>query len=282
MLEGVFFFLAELRGARRRRLAAWLSPHFAAAAGAASLGNRPLGAVVGGRRVGVVSRVVPHVLDVARGVARDWVPLGLARVDHGLGDVVVLEHLGRLDERRREAHLDVPLDVAVEEEDARVVGLDAQPRVRAAVDADDVSPRRRGAGVAGPVKDAGAALRSLNDLELVAVQVEGVDCWIKIVDDDLDNVTVVDDERQDRSVHTRVCIVGSDGRRSIQGRCLLHDVCLIVEAHTEVDLQVSLRLLAVDIVVVLTEECCSRLCKDQSSGSRSCRLDPRPAFHREE
>jgi hypothetical protein len=75
-----------------------------------------------------------------------------------------------------------------------------------------------------------AACGSIDDLELVTMQVKGVDSWVEVVDNNVNNVTVLDDEGQDGAIDIRVCVCIADSSRSIQGRCFLANVRLIVEA----------------------------------------------------
>lgn len=143
-----------------------------------------------------------------------------------IGDGKVAEPLGGLDDGGRETHLDVPLNVAVEEVDAGVLGLEAQNGVGVAHDGDGVAARgllvEAGAGDAGP--DACAGSGASDDLEVVAVEVEGVVGFVVVVDDDVDDVTVVHDEGVDGAVDEGVGVVLAGGGGRVEGGHLLVDI----------------------------------------------------------
>jgi len=130
-----------------------------------------------------------------------------------------------LDNGGSETHLDVPLDVAMEEPDAGVGGIEADDGMRVWHDGHGVAARR-GAGVAAvrarPV--ARAAGRTGQDLEVMTVQVERVRCGIDVIDDDLDDIAVIDDEGVDLAVDIWVGVVVTRGCRTVERRHLLPDV----------------------------------------------------------
>ena len=141
------------------------------------------------------------------------------------------EPVGRLDDGRRQAHLDVPLDVAVEQPDARVVGLEAQHRERVRHDGHRVAHRRRRRVVDVPGRPvARPRARAVEHLEVVAVQVERVRGIIDVVDDDLHDIAVFNDEGVDLAVDDGVGVEVAGGRRAVQGGDLLADVGEVVEA----------------------------------------------------
>jgi len=158
----------------------------------------------------VLGRIPNHAAGIQRilhGAAR--IPLVpnarlLASVNVVLRNLGVPQLLGRLDDGGRQPGLEVPLDVAVEQVHARVVGLEPQHRVRLGHHHDGVAPGRYrvvlvvGERGAGPVARSGGG--SAQNLEVVAVQVEGVGDKVVVVDDNVDNVAVRDDE----GVHTAV------------------------------------------------------------------------------
>lgn len=98
--------------------------------------------------------------------------------------------LGRsFDEHECETGFDVPLNMTMEQRDARVVNFEADDCVPVSVDEDGVSPHRGGwsvflvvggDGEGWPV--IGTPARARDDLEVVAVHVEGVGAPVVIGD----------------------------------------------------------------------------------------------------
>jgi hypothetical protein len=151
-------------------------------------------------------------LSVAGSITSDGNVLSLADVDVLLGDGVVVELLGRLDEGRREAHLNVPFNVAVEEEDTGVVGGEAQDGVGVGVDSQDVTAGGSSAGArVATAPNTGIRGSPLDDLELMAVQVEGVDGSVQVVYNNVHSVIVVDNERGDITVESSVDVLVAEG-----------------------------------------------------------------------
>ena len=195
-------------------------------------GNLPI--ISGGRHrdeaggIGVVTNVTGRIA-LVRNV------LLLAGVDVVVREREALELIGRLDDGGGQTHLDVPLDVAVEEPDARVVGLEAQDGEAAGVDRDRVALGRLAVvvGVAlGPL--AGSGLGPVEHLEVVAVQMERVVGTVQVVDDDLDHLVALDDEGVDLAVDLGVLVVVARGGGAVQGGHRLLDVRLVVEAGARV------------------------------------------------
>ena len=128
----------------------------------------------------------------------------------------------------------MPLDVAVEEEHARVGGLEPQDGVGPGVDGDDVAHGRLGGEAVGAARVvARPAAGAVHDLELVPVQVEGVDGVVVVVDDDVDDVVGRHDERVDLAVDYGVGVVVARRRGRVQGRDFLGDVGLAVDTSTK-------------------------------------------------
>jgi hypothetical protein len=151
-----------------------------------------------------------------------------------VGDYVAPQLLGRLNDGGYKAHIDMPLDVAVEQEDAGVVGREAQHNVRVAVDRDNIATRRRAGIVVGPAwPPTRPATGSVNHLELVAVQVEWVYGEVQVVDDQLNHIPVRDDERIDEAVHDGVGVSVAHRHGRVQRRDFLRDEGISVEAGAE-------------------------------------------------
>jgi hypothetical protein len=87
-----------------------------------------------------------------------------------------LDVQGRLDDGGDEPGRDVPFDVAVEEPHTRVVGAKSEDGVAVGVDEDRVAAHRGGREVFldGGVVEAGFIVAAMDDLESVAVEMEGV------------------------------------------------------------------------------------------------------------
>lgn len=151
-----------------------------------------------------------------------------------VGEGEAAQAVGGLDEGGGQAHLDVPLDVAVEEPDARVGGVEAEDGVRVGHDGDGVAQGRRGGVVdvaAGPA--AGAAARAVEHLEVVAVQVERVRRRVQVVDHDLHHIAVVDDEGVHLAVDGRVRVGLARRRGAVERRHQLRDVRDVIEARSD-------------------------------------------------
>ena len=105
-----------------------------------------------------------------------------------------LQRGGRLDEDRDQARRRVPLDMAVEEPHAWVVGAEANHEVAQRLHQQRVAARRhrrelRLCGVCRVV-DAGVFVGSAEHLEVVSVKVERVFARVLIVELDLDYVAL--------------------------------------------------------------------------------------------
>lgn len=127
----------------------------------------------------------------------------------------------------------MPLDMAVEEPHARVVRLEADDKVAVALDDEGVAADR----VAGETdvavvgERAGVFLGAVDDLELVAVEMEGVLAVVFVVEDDFNDFVVLEDVGDgvcavDAGVR---CVVGADGEGAVKGGDLGEDVGFVVE-----------------------------------------------------
>ncbi len=120
----------------------------------------------------------------------------LARLDLVLRDFEVTEVIRSFDEGRLETRGDVVFDVAMEEPDAGIIRLESPDRVAILVQHDGVSAdgcRGDVGGVcAGP--DSSVRGRSFEDLELMAVEMHGVEVVMAVVDDKLDDLSVFEYE----------------------------------------------------------------------------------------
>lgn len=127
----------------------------------------------------------------------------------------------------------MPLNMTMEEEHARVIGLESEHGIRFGVDGKDITHGRllrETVGAAWIV--AGSAARPVHNLELMPVQVEGVDGFIVIVDDDVDDVTRRYDERVDLAIDNWVGVVIASGGSSVQTWDLLRNAGQTIETST--------------------------------------------------
>lgn len=150
------------------------------------------------------------------------------------GEGLAGQELGCFDDCGRESHFNMPLDMTVEKKNARVISFEPQHGVGVGVDVDDVAPRWLGGeatGAAGVV--ARSALRTAHDLELVAVEVEGVTSVVLVVDDDVHDGVVTHDERVDVAIDDGVGVGVACGGGGVQRRYLLGDVGLAVDACSD-------------------------------------------------
>ena len=95
----------------------------------------------------------------------------------------------------------MPLDVAMEEPDAWVVGDEAEDHVAVGSHEHGVAAHGHGRefGVVLWVVHSGLFLRAVDYLEVVTVKMEGMLAWIHIVQNNLDNFVLLE--------HLRMCIV---------------------------------------------------------------------------
>lgn len=124
----------------------------------------------------------------------------------------------------------MPLNMAMEQKDTRVIGFEAEHGVRVGIDLDDVSTRWLGgesAGAAGVV--ACSTFRTAHDLELVAVKVEGVDGIVLVVDDNVYDGVVTHDEGVDVAVDDGIGVGVPCGGGGVQSRHFLGDVGLAID-----------------------------------------------------
>lgn len=105
-------------------------------------------------------------------------------------------HLRRgFDESAGQPLGDVPFDMAVDEPNSWVIGAEAKHRVPMVLHHDGI-PFHRGRRDICKVAIEVAALgdRALQNLELMAVHMPGVQVAVVVVDDDLHDLAVLDDE----------------------------------------------------------------------------------------
>ena len=102
----------------------------------------------------------------------------------------------RLDDRRDEPRCNVPLDVAVKQPHARVIGAKAQHDVAVGIHEDGVAAHGSGGESFGfgRVVETCVVFAAVDDLEGVAVEMEGVLSGVVVVEDDLDDLIVAEDE----------------------------------------------------------------------------------------
>lgn len=124
----------------------------------------------------------------------------------------------------------MPLDVAMEQPNTGVVGLEADNSIATSVDSDGVSLGRDSGEVSSVASvNSLVACWSFTDLELMTVQMKRVDCGVKVVYHDLHNVPFVDNERIYGTVNIRIGVRAPSGNRSEQGWHLLGDIGNVVE-----------------------------------------------------
>ena len=171
-------------------------------------------------------------IQIAGGIAPRRRANSLARVKMVLGDVDDAQELGPLDQGGDQAHGHVPVDVAVQKEDAGMADADAENGVGVGLDVDGVPAGRGCRGVGrGWVPEAGVPGGEVDDLELVPVQVVGMDARVVVVDDDLHDVADVGDEGVDLAVDGRVDVGGAGRAGRVQRRYPLLNVRPAVEGH---------------------------------------------------
>lgn len=176
------------------------------------------------RRIGGIGRVTSRIALILHAA-------GLAVVDVVGRDSLAAQLLRRLDEGGRQAHLDVPLNVAVEEEDTGVIDLEAQHGIRVGIDGDGVAAwRGLIEGQIMPCPRASVAGRTVQNLELMSVHVERMDGTIEIVDNNFDDITITEDERVYIPIDDGVGVGSASGGHGVQSRYVLSDVRLVVEA----------------------------------------------------
>ena len=110
-------------------------------------------------------------------------------------NILLLDQQRGLDKRRRQAGLNVPLDVAMEEPNARIVRLVPHHHIPARIDLDDIASHRLG-GEAALLAGVGTGVfgGAGDDLEVVAVEMHGVAAGVVVVDDDFDDLVGFGDE----------------------------------------------------------------------------------------
>lgn len=175
------------------------------------------------RRVGIIYGI-PSRVPCRRGARR------IASRNVILWDGQCSQDVRPLDHRCRQAHFDMPLNMAVEEPCARVGRPVAQHRVRSRLNCDGVSTNwNRSVVFVAAWPDACPARRPAQDLEVVPVEMEWMSSRVKIVDDDLNNLVGVDDERVHLAVNDRICVAFACRHSGVQRGNLLAHVREIVE-----------------------------------------------------
>lgn len=197
-------------------------------------GDNSLGGEGAGEGIGPdVSAVEVQAL-VTGSVTTVWDAQSLAVLNVGGVDLQDAGHdLRSLDDGGGETSLEMPLDVAMEQPDSGVVGLEADGNVLLGGDEDSVTAGGiRGVDVARVGTRSGVVLASAasDNLEDVTVEMEGVVTGIVVVDDDLDPLVVLDDHGVGvLSVDLGVGREVAGGQGGVQGGDLGHDVGDVVE-----------------------------------------------------
>lgn len=171
---------------------------------------------------------------VTGSVTAVWDAQSLAVLNVGGVDLQDAGHdLGSLNEGGGETSLEMPLDVAMEQPNTRVVCLEADGNVLLGWDENGVTTGGVGGvdvarvGTIGGVVLASAASDNLED---VTVEMEGVVTGIVVVDDNLDPLVVLDDHGVGvLSVDLGVGREVASGQGGVQGGDLGHDVGDVVE-----------------------------------------------------
>lgn len=170
---------------------------------------------------------------VTGSVARVWDAKGLAVVNVGGVDLeTVLHELGSLNDGGGKTGLEMPLDVAMEEPNSGVVGLETDGNVLLRGNQDGITAGRVGGVEVAGIWHRGVvlALAATNNLEDVTVKMEGVVTRVVVVDDDLDPLAVLDDHGVGvLAVDLGVAVEVTGGKGSVQGGDLGHDVSDVVE-----------------------------------------------------
>ena len=123
----------------------------------------------------------------------------------------------------------MPLDVAVNEPDTWVISPESDARGAAAFDLNGVALYGRGGnGVAGLVGP-GTARGAVEDLEVVAVEMEGVVAGCEVVEDNFDDLALFNYEGVYLAVDLGVLGVLADGEEGVDGGYVLVDVAYIVD-----------------------------------------------------
>lgn len=151
------------------------------------------------RRRRILALEIKQIRRVARRIARRRNRLRLASAEVVLRNRHVrLQGERRLDHRRYQPRRRVPLDVAVEEPDSRVVGPEPDHVVAERPHQEDVAAHGdRGElvlGRVGGVVGARVVETAGDRLEVVAVEVEGMLVRVEVVEHNLDHVVAIEDE----------------------------------------------------------------------------------------
>lgn len=197
-------------------------------------GDNSLGGEGTGKRIGSDVGAVEVQALVTGSVAAVWDTQSLAVLNVGGVNLQDAGHdLGCLNEGGGETSLEMPLDVAMEQPDTGVVGLEADGNVLLGGDEDSVTAGGVGAvNVARVRTRSGVVLASAasDNLEDVTVEMEGVVTGIVVVDDDLNPLVVLDDHGVGvLSVDLRVGREVTSSQGGVQGGNLGHDIGDVVE-----------------------------------------------------
>lgn len=169
-------------------------------------------------------RQVKVVKSVSSAVARHRQALLLAELDVRLGKVGkgLLEFKWRLNKGSRETHGHMPLKMAVEEPNTRVVGAESDADRRASININGIATKRSlGQGLIPAIKSAASNNRTVKNLEVVAVEVEGVVGLSLVVENDFNDLAAVDDFGVDLAVDLGAQGVFSNSEGSVEGGSLL-------------------------------------------------------------
>lgn len=183
--------------------------------------RQPLSTSVHERGIIVDIRSVKRIHDVASRIALERNSGLLTGINVVFWNTNIPQHVRSLNDGGSQAHLNMPLDMAVQEVDTRVVCLEPENGVRLREDRDSIPLGWLlvvGSDVvrAWPVTSTG--VNALKDLEVMAVKMERVNTSIMVVDNNVNNVSVADDERVHSSINCLVGVEVSSGRSGIESR----------------------------------------------------------------
>lgn len=146
------------------------------------------------RRLSVEIGVIERVVKIPARVAFSRDLQMFTCLEMILGNSQSAQPIGRLDDGRREPHLDMPLDMAVEKIHAGIISLETQDSIRIGLHVDGIPQGRIVLETyrVRPRPGAGTSFGTGEDLEVMAVKVEWVYRYVMVVDDNVDNIALVD------------------------------------------------------------------------------------------